>query len=529
MEEAIVKKFLQEQTDKIKPLYINLQYAFWDAITTGKKEAYEKYELYQKEMARFFNNPENFRKVKQFLDLGIKDRLIERQLIVLYNSYLGSQGDINLINKILEKSTAIEQKFNIFRAKINGKELTDNDIKDILRKEKDSRKLQEAWEANKTQGEAVAKDLIELIKLRNQLAKSLGFRNYYDFSLEVNEQTEEEVTALYERLEKDSRAAFIEIKKEIDKALAERYNTRDLKPWHYQDLFFQEPPKVYKIDFDGFYKEDFLGKAQKFYSSIGLDVSDILKKSDLYEKPGKNQHAYSADMDRAGDVRTFMNIKNNRRWAETILHELGHSVYSKYIDRKLPFLIRDQSHILISEAIAQLFERNSENTSFIKEFCNVKPEEIDRLSEKIGKTLQMKELIVARWSQVMVNFERKLYENPEQNLNKLWWELVKRYQLIDFSRDKADWASKIHLVSAPVYYQNYLIGELYASQINNYIAKNILGKASLKNLKYSGEKKIGNYLREKIFFPGLTYRWDELIEYSTGEKLNPKYWIEEFC
>ncbi len=529
MEEEKIKKFLEEQAEKIKPIYIGLQHAFWDAITTGKKEAYEKYELHQKEMARFFNNPVAFKQAKQFLDLGIKDRLIERQLRVLYNSYLGSQGDIELINKILEKSTAIEQRFNIFRAKINGKEFTDNEIKDILRKEKDSRKLQEAWEANKTQGEAIAKELVELIKLRNQLARSLGFKNYYVFSLEVNEQTEEEIIAFYEKLEKESRTAFERIKKEIDEALVKRYNTHDLKPWHYQDLFFQEAPEIYKIDFDKFYNENLLGKAERFYSSIGLDVSDVIKRSDIYERSGKNQHAYCMDMDRAGDVRTFLNIKNDEKWMETVLHELGHSVYSKYIDRKLPFLIRDQSHILTTEAIAQFFGRNSKNTSFIKEFCNVKPEEIDNITEEIGKSLQMRQLIFSRWSQVMVNFERRLYENPEQNLNKLWWELVKKYQLINFSRDKADWASKIHLVSAPVYYQNYLIGELYASQINNYIARNILKKSSLKNLKYSGEKEIGNYLIKKIFFPGLTYRWDELIEYSTGEKLNPKYWVKEFC
>ena len=128
----------------------------------------------------------------------------------------------------------------------------------------------------------------------------------------------------------------------------------------------------------------------------------------------------------------------------------------------------------------------------------------------------------------MFHFERSLYRNPDQDLNNLWWKLVKKYQLIDFSRDKPDWASKIHFVSSPVYYHNYIIGELYASQINNYIAKYILNGKSIKNINYS-DKEIGNYLKNKIFLSGATYKWDELIEKSTGEKLNPKYWIEEFC
>jgi len=212
----------------------------------------------------------------------------------------------------------------------------------------------------------------------------------------------------------------------------------------------------------------------------------------------------------------------------TILHELGHGIYWKYIDKKLPFLIRDVSHILTTEAIAQLFERNSKKIYFIKKFCNVDAEEIDKIKDKIEQSLRDKKLVFSRWSQVMFHFEKSLYENPEQNLNKLWWELVKKYQMIAFSRDKADWASKIHFVSSPVYYHNYLLGELFASQINYYISKNILMEKSLKNIDYSKEKKIGDYLKSKIFFPGAINRWDGLIKYSTGEELNPKYWIEEF-
>jgi peptidyl-dipeptidase A len=127
----------------------------------------------------------------------------------------------------------------------------------------------------------------------------------------------------------------------------------------------------------------------------------------------------------------------------------------------------------------------------------------------------------------MFNFESKLYENPEQNLNELWWSLVKKYQMIDFSRDKPDWCSKIHFVIAPVYYHNYMLGELLASQIHAYIAKNILRQNNLKNIDYSN-KEIGIYLKKSIFEQGMKYEWNKLIENATGEKLNPKYFVQEF-
>lgn len=529
METENIVKFLEEQTNIIKPILDRMSYSYWDASITGKKEDYQKYEDLSKELAKLFNNSENFQRIKQFLNSGIKNVLIQRQLRVLYNSYLSNQGDLKLINEILEKSTALEQKFNTFRANIDGKKMTDNQIKKILKTETDSKKLQEAWESSKTQGKLVAKELIELVKLRNKLAQSLGFKNYYVLSLETSEQKEEDITRIFNELGNLTDKIFEEIKSEIDISLSKKYEVSKLAPWHYQDLFFQEAPEIYNLNLDDFYSEDILGKAVKFYSSIGMIVSDMIEKSDLYEKEGKYQHAYCIDLNREGDVRILTNLKNDYYWMSTVLHELGHAVYDKYVDETLPYLIREKSHILTTEAIALLFERNSNNISFIQKFCDSDITKLNEIASELNKDLKFRELIFSRWAQVMVNFEKNLYENPDQNLNKLWWDLVKKYQLIDFSRDEPDWASKIHLVSAPVYYHNYMIGKLFASQINNYIAKNILKESSVKNLNYSDKKEIGDYLRSKIFSSGGKYEWNDLIKSSTGEELNLNYWINEFC
>ena len=76
------------------------------------------------------------------------------------------------------------------------------------------------------------------------------------------------------------------------------------------------------------------------------------------------------------------------------------------------------------------------------------------------------------WVLVMTNFERQLYADPDADLDTLWWDLVERYQHVrrPDSRHAPDWASKIHLAAAPVYYQNYLYGELFASQLDATLA-----------------------------------------------------------
>ena len=65
----------------------------------------------------------------------------------------------------------------------------------------------------------------------------------------------------------------------------------------------------------------------------------------------------------------------------------------------------------------------------------------------------------------MTNFERAFYADPEADLDATWWDLVARYQLLTppEGRSAPDWAAKIHVACAPVYYHTYLYGNLVAS------------------------------------------------------------------
>src|SRR3989344_2814081 len=521
-----IKEFLKNYELKIKDLSKKSHIAHWNAQVTGKKEYYKEAELISKEIQSMHNNKKEFEKVKSFYKQDIKDELIKRQIKMVYDSYLSCQGDIKLIHELTEKELAVDHKFNTLRAKIGNKKLTDNEIKDILRKETDSKKLQQAWEANKEQGKYVEKELLEIVKLRNKLAKSLGFKNYYLLSLELQEQNHKEIKELFERLDKLTSPSFKELKKEIDEELIKKYKVKELNPWHYQDLFFQQGPEIYKVDLDKYYNKDVLKTVEKFYENLNLPVKDIVKRSSWYEAEGKCQHAFAMDIDREGDIRVLENIKNDEYWLGTTLHEIGHAIYWKFMDNKLPFLIRDAAHTLTTEAIAMLFGRLSHNPDFLKANTNITEKELNNLKPVLAKTIRLQQLVFSRWVQVMLNFEKSLYEDPNQNLNKLWWALVKKYQLIDFSRDLPDYASKIHLVTAPVYYHNYMMGELFASQINNKIAE--ITNQSVKDISYIGKKEIGEFLKNNIFNHGAKYTWDKLIKKATNESLNPKYFAEQF-
>jgi peptidyl-dipeptidase A len=107
------------------------------------------------------------------------------------------------------------------------------------------------------------------------------------------------------------------------------------------------------------------------------------------------------------------------------------------------------------------------------EKMGVKVEDAEAFTESAARSQRAQLLIFSRWCQVMLRFEKSMYENPDQDLNKLWWDLVEKYQMVrrPSGRSEPDYASKIHVVSAPVYYHNYMMGELFASQLHHALAR----------------------------------------------------------
>jgi peptidyl-dipeptidase A len=259
-------------------------------------------------------------------------------------------------------------------------------------------------------------------------------------------------------------------------------------------------------------------------------VESVLEVSDLYEREGKNPHAFCTDIDREGDIRILCNLKNDEYWMETILHELGHAVYDKYLNPKLPFLLRKPAHIFTTEAIAMLFGRLSRNATWMQSILELSDDQRSQIEEISRKYAQLKQFIFARWVMVMYNFEKALYTDPDQDLNALWWNMVKKYQLVNKpkQRNAPDWASKIHFTIAPCYYHNYLLGELLASQLHNHIVHRVLKIQPDQDMNYVSQKQVGQFLRKNIFEVGAVYPWNEMIERATGEPLNPKYFVHQF-
>ncbi len=526
--------FLQEFEAQVAPLTREVNLASYESSLSGKGEDYARSADLQLQLRKLHADPTTFARLKAWKESGaVTDPLLARQLDVLYRAFLGNQLPDTTLAELVRRQNEIEKTFNTFRATLDGKQFSDNDLTRILRESKDPDRLREAWLASKEIGRQVAPAILELVRLRNEAARSLGFRNFQVMQLALGEQDPDQIERLFDQLDELTRDAFAGVKGEVDAYLARRLGlaSADLRPWHYQDRFFQEAPRVYDVDLDRYYADkDLVTLAESYYAGIGLPIDDILARSDLYERPGKYQHAFSNDIDRAGDVRILCSLKPDQYWMNTLLHESGHGVYAKFNDPEVPWLLRDAAHAFTTEAVANLFGRRAGQPSWLQEVVGVPPAEVARIAPALIASQRLEQLVFSRWSQVMFRFEKAMYEDPEQDLDTLWWDLVERYQLLQRpeGRHEPDWAAKIHIALYPAYYHNYLLGELLASQLQATIGRQVLHAAEPMAQSFAGHPEVGRFLVEKVFKPGMTLPWNEMIARATGEELTPRYYAEQF-
>ncbi|MBN1397069.1 MAG: hypothetical protein JXA06_03455 [Bacteroidetes bacterium] len=144
-DEQDLRSFIDNHIRIIEPKLKALNLAYWNAAATGEKKYYDEQAALEFEVNTIYSNKKEFEQLKKWKETGnIKDTLLMRQLILFYNDYIVNQNDSTIIKKIADKSAAVQNKFNVFRPILESKELSDNDIENILKEEKHGRQAKKS-------------------------------------------------------------------------------------------------------------------------------------------------------------------------------------------------------------------------------------------------------------------------------------------------------------------------------------------------------------------------------------------------
>jgi peptidyl-dipeptidase A len=523
-----LERFISDFEERLAPVERAADEAWWNLATSGTEDAQREFVAANKAYSSLFSDHDEYGRLRDlFEDLdSMEGPLLRRRVEVLYRMFEGRQGDQEILGRIEELEAEANAIYGNHRSVVGGKKLVENEVRELLRTSEDEGLRREAWEASKSVGHVVEGTVRELARLRNRLAHEQGYENYYARSLELQEIDAGELARVMEDLASATDAPFEELKRDLDARLKRKFDVDDVLPWHLSGPFFHRAPDVVGVDLDRYFVgKDLEDLTRKTFDGLGLDVRAVIPKSDLYEREGKSQHAFCTRIGREYpyDVRVLANVRPDAYWMDAMLHEFGHAVYDRHVNPRLPYLLRTYAHANTTEAIALMMGALAGDPGWLRSVAGASQEDLEEDAAKLVAHRRVDRMILTRFVLVMYHLEQALYADPDsEGLNSLWWDIVERFFYVDRppGRDEPDWAAVIHVAVAPVYYHNYMLGELISAQLRNYLECHITRGPFYDN------EVAGRYLLESFFGPGARENWHDTVLRATGEPLNPEHFVK---
>jgi len=553
-----VQKYLDAYTKTYVKLYTQEQEAQWRSnIEILAKDSSNVIAARKADeaMASFTGSIENIEKSRAYLKRTTLTPLQKKQLeFILYTAANNPQTIPAVVKERIKAENEQTQTMYGFHYHLDGKDVSVNDIDNMLKTEKDVNRRFHIWEVSKHVGIPLKKGLINLRNLRNQSVQALGYSDFFSYQVSDYGMTTDEMLALNDQLMRDLYPLYRELHTWIRYVLAATYDQQqvpDYIPAHWlPNRWGQDWSSVLDVpgmDLDGALKHKsaqwIVKDAEQMYVSLGFDPlpATFWKKSSLYPYPDdsavkKNNHASAWHMDLNKDVRSLMSVEPNAEWYETAHHELGHIYYyMTYSNPSVPPLLRQGANRAYHEALGTMMGLAAMQRPFVYGRGLIKPDpkaaEIDSILPLLKEALNTVVFIYFS-SGVMTHFEKEMYADtlPADQFNKRWWELVKKYQGIvpqgERGENLCDAATKTHINDDPAQYYDYALSYEILYQLHNHIAKKILHQ-SPHATNYYGHKEVGDFLK-KIMYPGASKDWRQVLKQSTGDELNGKAMVEYF-
>lgn len=529
--ENALRDLLEDLDKRLAPLRDKKEITTWQASMQATPESFSVVKEAELTYRSALHDRELFDQLTKYLeDPGVQDHQLRRWAQRIRYEIAPNLIPVENLELILEKEKAIQAEVKAFRAELDGETVTMNQINEILRSSDDVDLRRRAWEASKEVGPPLVERMVELAKMRNVAARSIGFPDYYRMNLELQELDEAHLFSALGTFTYRSEDAFRRMKATLDRMLADKFNIDaiDLAPWHYADPFFQEVPPIFKHNADDIFQgREVLNWVADYFKGIGLPLEKLLETGDFFDRAEKDPNSLCLNLDRKQDIRVLLNLKDNSHWAGMALHEFGKALYHKHISTDLPHSLRIPAHPSTGEAVALFFHRLAMNMEWLIEMFGLPGAQIRDLEQPLQELERMQMAISGRWIMVMIHFERGFYRDPDQDQHNRWWDLVERFQLLrrPDGRKGADWLAKPDVTLNPAYYHNYMLGQWQASMLREAASRDL---ELSTGASWVGDERIGEWFREKIFKHGGLWQMNELLNTVTGSVPRPNDFIDQY-
>jgi peptidyl-dipeptidase A len=337
------------------------------------------------------------------------------------------------------------------------------------------------------------------MKLRRDLAREIGAENYPDLVFALQDNDLEDTKGLFDVLEQQTGIQFGNYLLH----LAGESGIDEVRPWDIGYLFDRK-----RLPDGAFPKSGILPAVKDVFGGMGFDLDGLGIDVKFRDIPFGG---LCFGIRIPEDVRILANPRNGHAYYITLFHEFGHAIYDKLVEQEHFALKRDSSSCF-TEGIAVLMSRFAEDREFLLDRKGLGNKKVDDYLNRraYSRMLRIRRLMAGAL------LEYHIYEDPDQDIEALSAQLTYKFLLLK-SEPSELWAANPFNISHPVYLQNYVLAEMIAEQIYDYLSHHY---ATLY-----GNRVVAKFMIKNFFAQGGSVPWRDKIEFATDRQLGPEAFL----
>lgn len=399
--------------------------------------------------------------------------------------------------EIVDVQQSLQQKLMDSTFEVNGKEYNLGTVHSNVMDNPDRELRKMLFLESKRVGRENEDLYRTLIHKRNQLARDIGYDNYYHFKCNLKEididRYLDEMSGLLEKLEDPSTYWRNRIN--------EKFGWEQM---HFYDQYFTtfNFHRIQGSDFSSVRLKEVLSDA---VNSLGVELQNIPVTIETLEIP---YGGFAININ-PNDLKLVVNKRDAYSVFLSGIHEIGHTLDGHYGSFEYPELYRFYSSIA-AESIAELFQTIITEEEFLIRSFDLTDDVIAQIKE-VNRLTDLK-MVQINYYYSLVEYE--LYKNPERSFQEIADECYK--VVFGYEGETFHPGSEMFYIENPAFFQDYN----FALAIRDMIR----GKFKIKSLYKNPE--VFRELREKFIEPNQLYSWQERVKRICNEDFTFSYLAE---
>jgi len=472
----------------------------WTFHATGRSDSLEFYKSLEQHVLTASETSQILTRGESLLD----DDLDLRRLELVNRAMLTAR--VEAAPAVAQLRDSLISKYQRVRYRVDGSQIDARAVRQMVKYESDRSRREAAYRVICTRGADLADGLSRLFRVRNREAKRAGFNNFFALSYSAENINLAEHMEAVRCLDSLSREPYEAVLDRIRRSL----NREDIQPW---DIEFAVAD-VY-ADLNVHFPADLqLSIVKRSMAGLGFNLDKLPIFFDRVSARGLGRSAEVFEVKPPQEIRILIDLSDGLESTQELIYEIGKAIHLCQVTQDRPLFVHRMDKAWTA-GMGQMFARLLTRPEALIKYAGVSlalAERYELARREIG-------LIHLRRQLLQVMFEYQAYQNPDRDLNTLYWDLFEQYMLLPTHQDLQPWASLLELTAHPINLQHLLIS-------------NIISAQSIASLEISypdlpEDRMAGSFLVQNYFRFGARYPWRDLLKRGTDEELDFEYLLAD--